>query len=95
MMPGTVMVGAALTVRNIPERAHRYEAMRAHVNRMAEGEAHNLALPGDVLVIDGVVGISNMGGILAQTGKSQGEVGTKVMGGIRDLGHSRRVGYPA
>jgi regulator of RNase E activity RraA len=62
---------------------------------MAEGEAHNLALPGDVLVIHGVAGISNMGGISAHRGKSQGEVGTTVIGGIRDLGHSRRVGYPA
>jgi regulator of RNase E activity RraA len=61
---------------------------------MAEFEAHNLALPGDVIVIDGVAGISNMGGISAQTGKRQGEAGAVVFGGVRDVAHSRRVGYP-
>jgi regulator of RNase E activity RraA len=61
---------------------------------MAEFEAHNLASAGDVLVIAGVAGLSNMGGISAQTGKRQGEAGAIVMGGIRDIAHSRAVGYP-
>ncbi len=93
-IPGSSIVGPALTVRNIVQREHVYEAARRHVNRMAEFEAHNLALPGDIVVIDGVVGISNMGGISAQTAKRQGEVGAIVFGGVRDLAHSRRVGYP-
>jgi 4-hydroxy-4-methyl-2-oxoglutarate aldolase len=93
-LPGRSIVGPALTVRNIMQREHVYEAARRHVNRMAEFEAHNLALPGDVVVIDGVAGISNMGGISAQTGKRQGEAGAVVFGGVRDVGHSRRVGYP-
>ena len=49
---------------------------------MAEFEAHNLATPGDVLVIQGVANVSNMGGISALTGKRQGEVGAIVMGGV-------------
>lgn len=93
-LPSASIVGPALTVRNILQREHVYEAARARVNRMAEFEAHNLALPGDVVVIDGVPGISNMGGISAQTGKRQGEAGAIVFGGIRDVGHSRRVNYP-
>jgi regulator of RNase E activity RraA len=91
---GRTIVGPALTVRNIVQSEHVYEAARRHVNKMAEFEAHNLALPGDVLVIDGVAGISNMGGISAQTGKRQGEAGAIVFGGVRDVGHSRRAGYP-
>jgi 4-hydroxy-4-methyl-2-oxoglutarate aldolase len=93
-IPGSSIVGPALTVRNIVQREHVYEAARRHVNKMAEFEAHNLALPGDIVVIDGAVGISNMGGISAQTAKRQGEVGAIVFGGVRDLAHSRRVGYP-
>ena len=91
---GARIVGPALTVRNIMQREHVYESARRHVNKMAEFEAHNLAHAGDVVVIDGVAAISNMGGISAQTGKRQGEAGAVVFGGVRDLAHSRRVGYP-
>jgi regulator of RNase E activity RraA len=93
-MPGTCIVGPALTVRNVLQRIDPLEGARNKVNRMAEFEAHNLATPGDVLVIDGVPGMSNMGGISAQTGKRQGEVGAIVFGGVRDVAHSRSVGYP-
>ncbi|MGH7811155.1 MAG: RraA family protein [Candidatus Binatia bacterium] len=93
-IPGSSIVGPALTVRNIVQREHVYESARQHVNKMAEFEAHNLARPGDIVVIDGVAAISNMGGISAQTGKRQGEAGAIVFGGVRDVGHSRRIGYP-
>jgi 4-hydroxy-4-methyl-2-oxoglutarate aldolase len=93
-IPGTTIVGPALTVRNILQRIDPLKGAREHVNKMAEFEAHNLALPGDVLVIQGVANLSNMGGISAQTGKRQGEVGAIVQGGVRDIEHSRAVGYP-
>jgi 4-hydroxy-4-methyl-2-oxoglutarate aldolase len=93
-IPGTTMVGPALTVRNVLQRADPLVGARNGVNRMAEFEAHNLATPGDVLVIEGVANMSNMGGISALTGKRQGEAGAIVMGGIRDIAHSRVVGYP-
>ena len=91
---GTTIVGPALTVRNILQRANPLEAARDNVNKMAEFEAHNLAQAGDVLVIQGVANVSNMGGISAQTGKRQGEIGAIVMGGVRDIAHSRAVSYP-
>jgi regulator of RNase E activity RraA len=88
------VAGPALTVRNVARGEDPHEGARRKVNRMAEFEAHNLALPGDVLVVQGVAGVSNMGGISAQTAKRQGEAGAIVSGGVRDLAHSRRVGYP-
>jgi len=93
-IPGTTMVGPALTVRNVLQRIDPIDGARSHINRMAEFEAHNLASPGDVLVVQGVAHLSNMGGISALTGKRQGEAGAVVMGGIRDIAHSRMVGYP-
>jgi 4-hydroxy-4-methyl-2-oxoglutarate aldolase len=93
-IPGTCIVGPALTVRNILQRIDPLKGARDHVNRMAEFEAHNLAEDGDVLVIAGVSGMSNMGGISAMTGKRQGERGAIVMGGVRDVRHSRSIGYP-
>jgi len=93
-IPGTTIVGPALTLRNILQRIDPLAGARDHVNKMAEFEAHNLAQLGDVLVIQGVANISNIGGISAQTGKSQGEVGAIVQGGVRDIAHSRALGYP-
>ncbi len=93
-IPGTTMVGPALTVRNVLQRTDPLAGARDGLNRMGEFEAHNLAAPGDVLVIQGVAKISNMGGISALTGKRQGEAGAIVMGGIRDIAHSRVTGFP-
>ena len=93
-MPGQLICGPALTVRNIAQRIDPLAGAKASVNKMAEFEAHNLAEDGDVLVIQGVSGMSNMGGISALTGKRQGERGAVVMGGVRDIPHSRSIGYP-
>ena len=93
-MPGQVICGPALTVRNIAQRVDALAGARASLNKMAEFEAHNLAEDGDVLVIEGVSGMSNMGGISSLTGKRAGERGSIVMGGVRDIPHSRSLGYP-
>ena len=93
-IPGKLICGPALTVRNIAQRSDPFMAAKNNANRMAEFEAHNLAEDGDVLVISGVPGVSNMGGISALTGQRQGERGAIVMGGIRDVAHSRSSGYP-
>ena len=43
-IPGTTMVGPALTVRNVLQRADPLEGARNGVNRMGEFEGHNLCL---------------------------------------------------
>lgn len=93
-LPGRKLVGPALTLRNIEQADQAYKGARERVSRMAEIEAHNLASVGDVLVIEGVDGISNMGGISATIAKRQGEVGAVVDGGIRDVEQSRSLGFP-
>jgi len=88
------MIGRALTLRNIIQENSPSAGANAKISRLAEIEAHNLAQPGDVLVIEGVHGISNIGGISAMIGKREGELGAIVDGGIRDVGECRSIGYP-
>jgi 4-hydroxy-4-methyl-2-oxoglutarate aldolase len=95
-MCGKAIVGPATTVRNIPLSGTPSPHERAAVgfNAMAEMEAHNLAEKGDVVVIAGVEGLSNMGGISATIAKRQGVLGAIVRGGIRDVGESRAESFP-
>ena len=86
--PGARIVGRALTVLN------RKVSEPRKVSGLADIEAHNLAEPGDVLVVQGVAGISSMGGVSASIGKRQGEIAAIVDGAVRDIDHSRRIGYP-
>ena len=86
--PRARMVGQAVTVEN------RKLARLSKTSKLGEIEAHNLAEPDDVLVIQGVAGISSMGGISASVGKRQGEAGAVVDGAVRDIDHSRGIGYP-
>ena len=51
--PSARIVGRALTVRNIPASAPVPEMVKAGVSGLGEIEAHNLAEPGDVLVVRG------------------------------------------
>src|SRR3954462_1892551 len=71
---GTRIVGHALTVRNIQRTTQIHKAALEKSNTQGESEAHNLAEPGDVLVIEGVMGCSNMGGQSATIAKRQGFV---------------------
>ena len=69
------------------------DRVKAGVSGLGEIEAHNLAEPGDVLVLQGVDQVSNLGGISATIGHRQGEIGAIVDGGVRDVDHSRDIGY--
>ncbi len=92
--PAARLCGPALTVLNRPLAFPVAKAVQANVSRLGEIEAHNLAAAGDVLVIQGVEGISSMGAISASLGKRQGEAGAVVDGAVRDIAHSRGIGYP-
>ena len=87
--PKARLVGQAITVFN-----QRREATSMQKSGLGEIEAHKLAQPGDVLVIQGVANISSMGGVSASVGKRQGEAGAVVDGAVRDIDHSRKIGYP-
>jgi regulator of RNase E activity RraA len=93
-MEGKRIVGTAITVRNIAQVSQPYINASKHSSRLAEIEGHNQARPGDVLVIQGVPGVSNMGGISATIAKRQGEVGAIVDGGIRDVTWQRSIEFP-
>jgi regulator of RNase E activity RraA len=92
--PNARLVGRALTVRNVAKTAPVAEAVKSGVSGLGEIEAHNLAEPGDVIVLQGVDLVSNLGGISATIGHRQGELGAIVDGGVRDVDHSRGIGYP-
>lgn len=92
--PGTRLVGPALTVRNIAREVQIHKAAQDGHNTQGETEAHNLAQPGDVLVIEGVMGCSNMGGQSATLGRREGEAGAIVDGTLRDPEQYRSMGWP-
>ena len=91
--PKARIVGRALTVRNVVAKIEVAAAVKSGVSMLAEIEAHNLAEPGDVLVLQGVDQVSNLGSISASIGRRQGELGAIVDGAVRDIGHSREIGY--
>lgn len=91
---GNRIAGPALTVRNIPRRDQIHKAAIEGINTMAETDAHILAEPGDVLVIEGITGCSNFGGQSAAMGMQQHESGAIIDGSIRDPDEERTTGFP-
>jgi 4-hydroxy-4-methyl-2-oxoglutarate aldolase len=94
VLPGTRVVGPAVTLRNVQRLAQVHKAAQEQSNTQGETEAHNLAVPGDVLVIEGVVGCSNMGGQSATLAQREGFAGAVVDGTVRDPDHYRASAWP-
>jgi 4-hydroxy-4-methyl-2-oxoglutarate aldolase len=88
------IAGPALTVKNRLRSVSVAEAVARNDNRLADMEAHNIALPGDVLVVQGVENASSLGGLSATIAKRQGEIGIIVDGLVRDIEASRSIGLP-
>lgn len=93
-LPDRRVVGPALTVHNIRRDTDVTTAARSRDNRLGDIEAHNLACPGDVLVVKGAEGVSSLGGIMAAIAARQGEAGLVVDGAVRDIDSSRALGFP-
>jgi 4-hydroxy-4-methyl-2-oxoglutarate aldolase len=91
---GQRVIGPALTMRNIRKSLEIFKSVQDGSNTMGETEAHHLARPGDVLVIEGLGGVSNMGGQSASIGRRQGEIGAVIDGSIRDPDQYARMGWP-
>lgn len=91
---GKRIVGPALTVRNVAHSTQIHKAARDQASGQGETEAHNLATPGDVLVMQGVMGCSNMGGQSATLARREGFIGAIVDGTLRDPDQYRAMGWP-
>jgi 4-hydroxy-4-methyl-2-oxoglutarate aldolase len=92
--PKARVVAQAVTLLNQKTKQSVPERVAGKISGLADIEAHNLAEPGDMLVIQGVANVSSMGGVSATIGKRQGEAGAVVDGAVRDIDHSREIGYP-
>jgi 4-hydroxy-4-methyl-2-oxoglutarate aldolase len=93
-LPDQRIIGTAVTVRNAEQMVSPLANATKREWRMAEILAVASAEPGDVLLIEGVRHVSNMGGLLTSIAHRQGIVGAVVDGGVRDVGHSRSLGFP-
>lgn len=93
-LPGTRLVGQAVTVRNAERSDGPTRAAAAGKGRMGEHEAYNQAEPGDVVVIEGLTGISNMGGQSVALAHRSGCAGAVIDGSFRDPDSSRERSFP-
>jgi 4-hydroxy-4-methyl-2-oxoglutarate aldolase len=93
-IPTARMVGQAVTVQNIERPGGVASAVANGRNLMGEQEAYNLAEPGDVVVIQGIHGASNMGGQSASLAHRAGCAGAVIDGSYRDPDSSRDLKFP-
>lgn len=97
IIPGSKIVGPAVTVRNIPVRKTPTKGYLDHdFIAMSTRDVYYMGEPGDVLVSDfgGNLAVSNMGGQSCTVGKSCGFAGNIVNGCCRDISSIREMKYP-
>lgn len=97
VLPGSKIVGPAVTIRNIPVRKTPTQGAHDHdFIAMSTRDIYYIGEPGDVLVSDfaGNLDVSNMGGQSCTVGKSCGFAGNIVNGCCRDVSSIREMGYP-
>jgi len=93
-LPQHCVVGQAVTVRNVAQQGAVTSLAQQGINKMGEQEAYNLAEPGDVVVIEGLLDISNMGGQSASLAHRSGCAGAIIDGSYRDPRSSVRCDFP-
>jgi len=93
-LPHARLVGQAVTVRNIEQQEGDHLSALSGRGRMGEHEGYNLSEPGDVVVIEGLTGVSNMGGQSATLAHRSGCAGAIIEGSYRDPSASRNLGFP-
>jgi 4-hydroxy-4-methyl-2-oxoglutarate aldolase len=93
-LPQARVVGQAVTVLNVEREEDPWTCASEGIGRMGEHEAYNLSDPGDVVVIEGLLGVSNMGGQSATVAHRAGCAGAIIDGSFRDPGASRELGFP-
>lgn len=93
-LPGSRLLGQAVTVRNVERSDGPHRAASSGNGKMGEHEAYNQAEPGDIVVIEGLTGVSNMGGQSATLAHRAGCAGAIIEGSYRDPGVSRALGFP-
>jgi regulator of RNase E activity RraA len=95
--PGGIVIGPAITVRNIPEREVPYRYwVRTARTLLGEREAFFLAQPGDVIVIDGtaVFPASSLGSMSVSLASRLGVAGIVVSGAVTGVAGIRTAGIP-
>lgn len=93
-LPGRRLVGRAVTVRNAERADTPTRAAADKAGGMGEHEAYNLSEPGDVVVIEGIAGVSNMGGQSATLAHRSGCAGAIIDGSFRDPETGARLDFP-
>ena len=85
-------IAIAIGCSSTPEVATQGD--NSPIGQGGSGSGGRSSSGGSTVDVGNDAGMSNMGGISAQTGRRQGEVGAIVFGGVRDVGHSRACNYP-
>jgi len=97
LKPGAVVVGPALTVRNIPSREIPYRRWKqGNESQLGERDAFFIAQPGDVIVIDGtaVLPASCLGSMSVALAAKLGVAGVVVAGAATGIKGIRAAAIP-
>jgi regulator of RNase E activity RraA len=94
VIPGARAIGQAITVRNIKSRESMYRKASEKIDHTGSPDAFNIARRGDIIVIEGLMGVSNLGGHSATICHRMGFSAAVVDGSVRDPEAARKEGFP-